>query len=484
MTESLGFPVGRRVVLDDRVRVWGDGSIVLGGAPWGLLRIAPAARDFIRRLADAGPAGALPSPGVERALVDLLLTRGIVHPVAVDDTDGDPPVDVVVPAYERPELLAACLAALRTSAADSRVIVVDDASPGDGVAEAARAAGADLLRHPVNRGPAAARNTGLREATSAIVAFVDADCAVTEDWLRPLMALFDDPRVAAVAPRIRPRSTSRGLLARYQSARSALDMGPRPELVRYGAPLGFLPSAALLVRRSALDGAAFDETLRLGEDVDLIWRLADDGWLIRYEPASTVHHEMRTTRDWARRVYDYGTSAAALDHRHPRRLTPARFSGWNLLIAAILLSHRPSATARTAAAVGVAGTACALLARSLRPSSVDPRVAPVILGKAVASDAEAVGHLLRREWWPLGWLAALGALRSRTSAAATAAILIPLVREWISLRPEVDLPRYAALRMAEDAAYGAGVIAAAVTARRAAILLPQVRFPYLPRRNR
>lgn len=482
------------VALDDRVRVWRDASVVLGGAPWGVLRIAPAGRPFVARLAGAGADGVAPSPGVERDLTDVLLARGIVHPVP----DAKPsearhvvPVDVVVPAYQRPDLLETCLAALRAHSPESRVIVVDDGSADDGVTPAARAGGADLFRHPVNRGPAAARNTGLQASTSPLVAFVDADCAVTRGWLEPLIRHFDDPRVAAVAPRVTPGPSAATPLARYQETQSALDMGVRPDLVAHGAPVGYLPSAALVVRRSALSGlsapagtAAFDETMRLGEDVDLVWRLLDAGWLVRYEPASTVTHATRpTATGWARRIFDYGTSAVALDRRHPGRLTPARLSGWNLAIAALVLSRRPSLATRSAAAAALGAAVCVLLATSLQRSAIDPRVAPLVLGRNLKSDAEAAGHLLRREWWPVGWLALVAAWRSRAARAAAAAMLVPLIVEWRTRRQPLDLPRYLALHLVDDAAYGTGVIAGALRGRYPAVLVPSVSLPYLPRRR-
>lgn len=465
--------------------MWGDASVLLGGAPWGVLRIAPAGRAFVTHLAYVGARGAVPEAGVERALTDVLLARGIVHPVPEPTAEVPAGIDVVVPAYQRPELLAARLAALRASAPQVRVIVVDDGSSDDGVARAAQEAGVTLIRHLDNRGPAAARNTGLRESTSDVVVFVDADCAVTPGWLERLIGHFDDPRVAAVAPRVVASSPSTTLLARYQDGQSALDMGPRAELVAHGAPVGYLPSAALAVRRCALSAdAAFDEDLRLGEDVDLIWRLIEDGWLIRYEPTALVEHETRTTlKHWARRVFDYGTSAAPLDKRHPGRLAPARFSGWNLAIAALLLARRPTAPIRATAALGVGATAGALLARSLRAASIDPQVAPAVIGRSMKSDAEAAGHLLRREWWPIGWLALLCAWRSRASRTAAVAMIAPLIAQWWSQRPRIDLFRYLGLRLAEDAAYGTGVITSALTGKHLPVLVPRVRLPYLPRRH-
>lgn len=476
-----GLSAGRRVGLDDRVQIWRDAAVVLGGAPRGVLRIAPAARPFVRRLRQAGPAGLLPSPGVEQSVADILLRRGIVHPLRVHDRDTGsvPTVEVVVPAYERPESLDACLSALTASAPLVRVIVVDDGSTTAAVAEVARAHGATLIRHPSNRGPAAARNTGLAMTSAPIVAFVDADCAVTPGWLGPLVAHFKDPRVVAVAPRIRPRTNSEALLPRYERSRSALDMGPRPELVAAGSALGYLPSATLLVRRNTLQHLMFDEEMRVGEDVDLIWRILEDGGMVRYEPASTVTHEVRRRWiDWAGRHFAYGTSAAVLDSRHPRRLAPARLTALNLAIVLLVLARRPYA------AVGAAGVSTALLARRLRATAVDPVVAPIVVGKGALAETLAVGHLLRREWWPLGWLALAMAPRSRIARFATASMLVPLTQEWLRRRPGVDPVRYTALHLIEDAAYGSGVITGAIRRRRPGVLLPRVRLPRTARRGR
>ena len=472
-----GLPAGRAVAWDDRVRLWSDASVVLGGAPWSMLRIAPAGRDFVRRLRAAGATGLVPSPGVELTLTDLLLARGVVHPVP---TTAEPTaIDIVVPVYERPEQLSACLASLRQTAPGCRIIVVDDASRSPEVADVARAYGATVLRHDTNQGPAAARNTGLRQADSTVIAFVDADCVAEEGWLATLLPHFDDPRVGAVAPRIVARAGRPTLLARYEAARSALDMGPRPDLVAYGAPLGFLPSATLAVRRLTLTdspAAGFDERMRVGEDVDLVWRLTDAGVMVRYEPASVVSHEIRPEPlRWAGRIFDYGTSAAELDRRHPGRLAPARLSLWNAAAAALMFA--PWRLAGRLAAAGFVAASAVRLARPLRGSSVDPRAAVIVTGKRLASDAAAGGHLLRREWWPIGWLAVALARRSRLARAATVLMLVPPVREWLTRRPDVDLARYLALRLAEDAAYGTGVITGAVRSRRPAVLLPRLQRP-------
>jgi mycofactocin system glycosyltransferase len=408
---------------------------------------------------------------LDRAVARLLLDRGFAHPVSSAPTPGYHPagVSVVVPAYDRVAALERCLAALLTE----DVLVVDDFShDGDEVARVATAANAGIFRQPENRGPAAARNAGLLHTTGALVAFVDSDCVVTPGWLAGLVPHFADPLVAVVAPRVVPAEGGGRLLARHEAARSALDMGRAAEQVRPGARLSFVPSAAMVVRRAALTGSGFDESLRLGEDVDLVWRLVEAGWQVRFDPSVTVRHESRTDPiEWVTRRFDYGTSAADLAKRHPGQLAPARVSAWNLAALGLFAYGRP----RTA--LGVAATASALLARRLDVRSGDAMLAPVTVATGIVADAAAVGHALRREWWPLGVLSLAAARHSKLARAAAAAMLAPLAFEWLTHRPDVDPARYVGLRLVEDAAYGTGVIESSVQHRIAAPLLPVIRWP-------
>ena len=477
------LPPGFRIALDPEVRFFAGGKAAVGGSPWRVVRFGEAALRFLANLRSAGSAGAVPVDPAARALARSLLDRGLAHPLFGDVPSACHDVEIVVPIFGPAKVLEGCLSAL----AGLRVIVIDDGSlDPEAVRAVAALHGARLVRHGENRGPAAARNTGATIASSDLVAFVDADCRPCPGWLDRLIVHFEDPRVVAVAPRIVSSPEGTSALARYEASRSSLDMGSRSEVVRAGGRLGFVPTAAVVVRREVVLGHRFDELLRFGEDVDLVWRLADRGWLVRYEPRATVLHEPRLALGaWLGRRCAYGTSAGTLARRHPGRLAPARLSFLNLASIALVAAGHPFPAAASIA------SAARLLHLRLAPFGIGPSASAAIVARGLLSDCSALGSVFRREWWPIGAAAlAASALRmrrrqgclvSRRGAPVVSVLMLaPLVLEMARARPRLDPFRYVGLRLLEDAAYGVGVIAGAAREQTIAPLVPEVRLPKGP----
>lgn len=457
-------PRGLVVELGRWVRVYDGGRTLVGGAPTRLLHLSERAASMLdgRRIR-------VTDRRSER-LAGRLLAIGAADPVVA----SLPPVDlsqvtVVVPAHDR----AASLARLLTGLGNGlRVIVVDDRSDDPGaIARVAARHGAELVPLPRNRGPATARNAGLRRVATPYVAFVDSDMVVGPDAIATLLRHFHHPRVAAVAPQIHglPRPGRASWIFRYEDARSSLDLGPAPALVHPRSAVSWVPSACLVARVEAL-GAGFTDGMRVAEDVDLVWRLAAGGWQVRYEPAATAWHEHRDRLTaWLRRKAFYGTGAHALARRHGSAVAPAVLAPWNAAVACALLAQRRWSL--PLAAVLIAG-AYVRRTRTVSRSGHPHRLAAELVGLSLAATAGQVSALLLRHWWPLGLAGSLFSRRLRR-AVALAAVADGVV-EYLRVAPDLDPARFVIARRLDDLAYGAGVWAGAFRGRSVRSLLPDI----------
>jgi len=446
MTATTELPDGFTVCLSDDVRRADGGRTLFGGSPPRLLYLRQRASQLL------GDGRLVVTDVPSRALARLLLDRGLGRPLPSGQPRFGPgDVTVVVPVKDRPLALGRLLAALPDV---GEVVVVDDGSVDPGAtATLARRAGARLVRHDASKGPAAARNAGLRGVATSLVAFVDSDVVPRPGWLCALLAHFDDPAVGIVAPRVAAlHEDSGGAVSRYEAARSSLDLGPVPALVTPCSRVSYVPSACLVGRAGAF-GAGFDESMHVGEDVDLIWRTIEAGWRVRYEPSAVVAHDHRVeVGSWLARKAFYGTSAAPLAERHGDAVAPIVVSPWTAAVAIALLSQR-----RWSLPVGCAITAVATgrlskrLVNSDRPVVAAVRLAPYGVVSAVWQSAAA----MNRHWWPLTLAAAVVSRRARR--AAVAAAVVEGLADWRRTRPALDPVRYVVLRRADDLAYGAGL---------------------------
>lgn len=448
--------------LDPSYRRPNSGRVVIAGSPLKLFRLGEGGV----RVAESLERDDALSSGHE-ALTDRLVDAGAIHPRIRMDRDArhDPGVlTIVIPARDelpivRPQRCAA--------------VLIDDGSKvpltvADGVMPLLR-----LFRIADNRGPGGARNAGLAHVDTEFVAFVDNDVAVDEDDLLSLLGHFDDPRVALVAPRI-ASTPGPSCIARYETDRSPLDLGGEPARVAPTTRVSYVPAAVIICRVTAMrELGGFDESLRYGEDVDLVWRLVGAGWRCRYEPAVTALHRSRPTWHlWWMQRFHYGTSAAPLSRRHPGTLAPVRMSGWSCATWAGVGFGHPLA------GVGVGlGTAIALV-HKLR--DVPARDTLRLAGTGHLFAGRLVASTVVRAWWPISVLLALVSRRARrillASWLATTA--------WDSSKHggRLDPLRAALIRTADDLAYGSGIWAGMLRERTLAPILP--RFTSWPGSNR
>ena len=225
-----------------------------------------------------------------------------------------PRVSIIVPVYNGERTIGECVEsifALSFPRNDVELLLIDNASSDgtskilDGYRDRA------IILHETKRGPAAARNRGLSNATGDIVAFTDADCVVHRDWLSRIIAPLRDPVVGIVGGTIlamKPCNAVEKFGERIHDQRMAIEY--------YSPPYAITMNWAS--RRSVLEEVGlFDEDLLRCEDCDLAYRIVAAGYTIVHEPAAVVyHHNEQSLRGLIAEGYAHGYHSIPLLKKH------------------------------------------------------------------------------------------------------------------------------------------------------------------------
>lgn len=174
-----------------------------------------------------------------------------------------------------------------------RVLVVDNSEGNQEAERLARRFGAGYVIEPV-KGLSRARNRGLAECDTDIVAYLDDDAIPAADWLGILLEPFSDEKIAASTGKVvTPDSETNP--AREEAPRRLSNQNPQWfEITTFGG-MGLGGNMAL--RRKACAGwTVFDERLgrgapfHIGEEAyafaGLLWR----GYAAAYLPSAVVFH--------------------------------------------------------------------------------------------------------------------------------------------------------------------------------------------------
>ncbi len=203
-----------------------------------------------------------------------------------------PSVSVVIPAYNSETFLGRCLESVLGCdypAELLQIICVDNGSRDRTAEIARRFAPAVQLVLESKRGPAAARNAGLRAARQSIVAFTDSDCVVDRAWLRRIVEPIQAKRASAVGGRILARPEA-GPVERFGEL-----VHDHAKALEYFQPPYLITMNAAMPRELLLSLGGFDERWIRLEDVELTYRILGSGHSLAYQPDAVIHHHNRDT---------------------------------------------------------------------------------------------------------------------------------------------------------------------------------------------
>jgi glycosyltransferase involved in cell wall biosynthesis len=201
-------------------------------------------------------------------------------------------ISVIVPHLNQPEALARGLDALQAQQGVCRayeIIVVDNGSRQLPTEICNAYANVRLLSQTIP-GPGPARNLGVASSSGEILAFIDADCVASQNWLAAIEQHFEaspDSTVLGGDVRILQRDPDvPTMLEAYESVFAF-------RMKKYIEEKGFTGGGNLAVRAWVFRKVGNFLGINIAEDTEWGQRASAMGYRVRYEPTMIVHHPAR-----------------------------------------------------------------------------------------------------------------------------------------------------------------------------------------------
>ncbi|WP_336037511.1 glycosyltransferase [Halobacterium yunchengense] len=203
--------------------------------------------------------------------------------------------DVIIPVYNDPDGIETTVTDLiyTLGGLDATINVVDNGST-DETPDVIRTLSGDFdniqpLVEDEIQGSYAARNKGIRHADGDVLAFLDADETVDDDWLETALQAMNEQDADYLGCNVKLTLPEDTIVGRY-NARTGFPVEQYLETEHYA------PTCALLVRREVFeDVGRFDARLISGGDREFGERVYEAGYDQGYTADATVYHPARTS---------------------------------------------------------------------------------------------------------------------------------------------------------------------------------------------
>jgi glycosyltransferase involved in cell wall biosynthesis len=192
-------------------------------------------------------------------------------------------LSIIIPAYNEENYINRCLEAIKkmnTENMDLEIILVDNGST-DKTIEIGKSYGAKVL---IKREGtiASLRNYGAKNSKGDLIAFLDADCIVPEDWIEKALKYFRNNSKVILGYRLVVPAGANWIARCWDLLFSKRDVT---------SEVRWLPTGNMIMKRDAfLSVDGFNETLETNEDCDFCFRVNDKGNKIISSSETSVTH--------------------------------------------------------------------------------------------------------------------------------------------------------------------------------------------------
>ena len=223
-------------------------------------------------------------------------------------------IDIIIPCYNVEQDIEKCILSLSSQSYPKNkyhCYFINDYSndkTGEILDKYYKEKNITIIHHEKNKGLSAARNTGANQGNSELIAFLDGDMMVENNWIESFLPYFSKNTIAVMGDNIPPSNVKLNPMEKYYFGNNR---GARQ--FNDGDNVSFqymLYGNAMIRRNSLIECGLFDENITKygGEDTDLsakIWDKHPNSFIFS-KNSTAIHFHRRTLKGFCLSMNIYG----------------------------------------------------------------------------------------------------------------------------------------------------------------------------------